>query len=222
MKIFRTLVCVVAAVLGAHADALAQQHQAPPPLVLYGDANFPPMSWMDNGEPKGLNVDVAKAVAQKMGRELRLELMNWSVAQARVKAGEASGLLAMTYSAERAEAFDFAVPTLSRYYSVFVRAGDVSIKSADDLVGKRVGVTLGGLPRTVLGARGNIPLVLIDSWRTRSGRRRPLGRCLLYPTARTDEHQGRRTALCQLTRVDRRPQRRSAVEGNRSGDPNAA
>ncbi|HWI18943.1 MAG TPA: PAS domain S-box protein, partial [Vicinamibacterales bacterium] len=47
---------------------------------------------------------------------------------------------------------------------VFVRSGDGSIGDVDDLAGKKVGVTLGGLPRTVLGARGDINLVLVESY----------------------------------------------------------
>ena len=159
--------CVAFAILALGSAWTAAAQTAPAqkkPIVLFGDANFPPMSWIEMGEPKGLNVDVAKAVAKKMGRELRLELMNWSVAQERARNGEADGLLAMTYSTERDQYFDFALPTLSRFYSVFVRSGDVSISDVNDLVGKRVGVTLGGLPRTVLGARGNIQLVLIESY----------------------------------------------------------
>jgi two-component system cell cycle sensor histidine kinase/response regulator CckA len=168
MTVVRSIVCA-AVLLWSTSPTYAQAPAPPPassnrPLVLFGDANFPPMSWVENGEPKGLNVDVAKAVAAKMGRELRLELMNWNYAQSRVRAGEADGLLAMTFSPERAEVFDFAVPTLSRFYSLFVRSGDLTIDRVDDLTGKRVGVTLGGLPRTVLGARGNINLVLVDSY----------------------------------------------------------
>jgi two-component system cell cycle sensor histidine kinase/response regulator CckA len=157
------MVGAVCAAVGGGAVARAQP-PAKPPLVLFGDANFPPMSWIDNGQPRGLNVDVAEAVAQQMGRSLQIVLMNWNEAQIRVRNGEADGLLAMTYSQERAQSFDFAVPTLSRFYSVFVRSGDVSIQDIDDLAGKKVGVTLGGLPRTVLGQRGGLTLVLVDSY----------------------------------------------------------
>jgi len=158
---------VAAAALGllAYGGTVVEARQtAVHPLVLFGDDNFPPMSWMENGQPKGLNVDVARAVARQMGRELTIELMNWSDAQARVRSGEADGLLAMTYSQERAATFDFAVPTLSRAYSVFVRSGDASIRDVSDLAGKRVGVTLGGLPRTLLAERGGITLVLVESY----------------------------------------------------------
>ncbi|MGE0862578.1 MAG: PAS domain S-box protein [Vicinamibacterales bacterium] len=146
------------------ADAAGAQPAPAVSLRLFGDANFPPMSWVENGEPKGLNVDVARAVARQMGRPLTIELMNWNEAQARVRNGEADGLLAMTYSQERAASFDFGVPTLSRIYSVFVRSGDVSIQDVGDLPGKRVGVTLGGLPRTVLGAQADVQLVLVDNY----------------------------------------------------------
>jgi len=161
---FRIVALVAACLLAVgHVEARAEQAAAKP-LVLFGDANLPPMSWIDNGQPKGLNVEVAQAVARQLGRPLTIELMNWNEAQVRVRNGEADGLLAMAYSQERATSFDFAPPTRSRVYSVFVRSGDVSIRGVDDLAGKRVGVTLGGLPRTVLAERGTSTLVLVDGY----------------------------------------------------------
>lgn len=166
LRRFAPLPVLAPVALGVLVGCQATVHARQPAkaLLLYGDANFPPMSWVDNGEPRGLNVDIARAIARQMSRELKIELMNWNEAQVRVRNGEADGLLAMTYSPERAATFDFTVPTLSRVYAVFVRSGDVSIRGVNDLGGKRVGVTLGGLPRTVLADKGNINLVLVGSY----------------------------------------------------------
>ena len=125
-----------------------------PPIVFLGDSDYPPLSYLDGGVPKGIDVDIARALGREMGREVRIELMDWHVAQERVLRGEADGLLSMSVSPERAAAYDFTDAIGSHDFGVFVRSGDLSIRGTADLAGKRVAVTPGGLPRRVLPATG--------------------------------------------------------------------
>lgn len=134
--------------------AQSQPVQRQPPLVFLGDSDYPPLSYLDGGVPKGIDVDIAMALGREIGREIRVELMDWDVAQERVLRGEADGLLSMSVSPERADAYDFTDATGSHDFGVFVRSGDLSIRGTADLAGKRVAVTPGGLPRRVLPATG--------------------------------------------------------------------
>ena len=112
-----------------------------PPLVLLGDTDYPPLSYLDGGVPKGIDVDIARALGRELGRDVRIELMDWDVAQATVLRGDADGLLSMSASPERAQAYDFTDPTGAHDFGMFVRSGDLRIRGVADLVGKRVAVT---------------------------------------------------------------------------------
>ena len=66
-------------------DALGAE---PPPLVFLGDKDYPPVAYLENGIAKGMDVDLAKALAAPMKREVRVELMDWNLAQEKVLKGE--------------------------------------------------------------------------------------------------------------------------------------
>jgi len=57
---------------------LAAQEQ---PLIFAGDANLPPVEWTENDVPRGLNVDVIRAISRAMGRDIEVRLMDWQEAQ---------------------------------------------------------------------------------------------------------------------------------------------
>jgi PAS domain S-box-containing protein len=134
------------------------------PLLLLGDKDYPPITYLDQGVAKGIDVDLAEALAKPMGRAIRIELMDWQVAQERVLKGEADGLLSMSLSEERKALYDFAEPTFTNEFGLFVRSGGLTIRGASDLPGKRVGVTPGGFPRKFLETRPGVTLVLIRNY----------------------------------------------------------
>ena len=147
---------VLCLALGSLPLVAVQSHPAPlrPPLVLMGDTDYPPMSYLDGGVPKGIDVDIAMALGRELGREVRVELMDWDVAQARVLRGDGDGLLSMSASPERAHTYDFTDAIGAHDFGIFVRSGDLRIRGVGDLVGKRVAVTPGGLPRRLLPGTG--------------------------------------------------------------------
>ena len=71
------------------------------PLLLLGDKDYPPITYLDQGVPKGLDVDLALELGKQMGRPIQVQLMDWDTAQHKALAGEADGLLAMSISQER-------------------------------------------------------------------------------------------------------------------------
>ena len=135
-----------------------------PTFHLVGDRDYPPLTYLEAGVAKGREVDVARAVAHKLGRDVRIELMDWSEAQQRVQEGHADGLLAMSMTAERRDLYDFADPVLVHTFGVFVRRGDRTVRSATDVPPDRLGVTDGGFPRRFLAERGLTTPALIRNY----------------------------------------------------------
>jgi PAS domain S-box-containing protein len=136
----------------------------PAPLVFLGDKDYPPVAYLEEGIAKGMDVDLAKALARPMKREIRIELMDWNLAQEKVLRGEADGLLGLSISDERRRLFDFAEPTFTREFGLVVRRGEMTIHDASDLGGRNVGVTAGGFPRKFLEAQQSVNLILVHNY----------------------------------------------------------
>ncbi len=124
---------------GATLDRVEQNHE----LVGVLMESYPPFSFLnEQNQLDGFDVDVAKAVAQKLGVKLRLETPSWDV----IAAGRWSGrydicICSMTPSKARAEVFDFPVEYYASPAVIVVNAKDERIHGAKDLSGKKVGLT---------------------------------------------------------------------------------
>ncbi len=104
--------------------------------------SYPPFSFLnEQNQLDGFDVDVAKAVAQRLGVKLKLETPSWDV----IAAGRWSGrydicVCSMTPSEARAQVFDFPVEYYQSPAVIVVNAKDTAIASGKDLSGKKVGV----------------------------------------------------------------------------------
>jgi len=157
MGAIRAAAAVLACVLASAADAAE-------PIRVAGDRDYPPISYLEDGVPKGFDVDVIRALAKAMGREVTIELMPWDAAQKRVQDGDAELLIGMSITSERKAAWDFAPPTITHAFGLFVVDRQMGIHGVEDLRGKRVGVTAGGLPRAVLQTSRGVELVVIENY----------------------------------------------------------
>lgn len=104
--------------------------------------NYPPFSFLnEQNQLDGFDVDVAKAVAQRLGVKLKLETPSWDV----IAAGRWSGrydmcVCSMTPSKARAEVFDFPVEYYQSPAVIVVNAKNNDIAGSKDLSEKKVGV----------------------------------------------------------------------------------
>ncbi|MEP7307620.1 MAG: PAS domain S-box protein [Acidobacteriota bacterium] len=135
-----------------------------PPVVLLGNRDFPPLSYLERGEPRGFDVDVAMALEKAIGREIRVELMDWGLARDRVLRGDANGLLDLGFSEERARQYDFTETTVTHEFRLFVRTSEITLNEIGALDGKLVGVTPGGFPQALLGERSRARLATIQNY----------------------------------------------------------
>src|SRR5688572_1373346 len=116
------------------------------PLLMLGDNNYPPIAFLRDGIAMGMDVDLVQALSRPMGREIKVQLMDWNLAQEKLEKGEADGLIGMSITSPRRKRFDFASPTFTREFSFLVRSGDLTLRRIDDLKDKKLGVTMGGFP----------------------------------------------------------------------------
>lgn len=112
-------------------------------LTMATNAEFPPYEYYDGTEIVGIDVEIAQAIADKLGRELVIEDMAFDSVIMAVQSGKADIAMAgLTVTEDRKENVDFS-DTYTTARQVIIVKEDSDIASPDDLIGKRVGVQLG-------------------------------------------------------------------------------
>ena len=111
-------------------------------LTMATNAYFPPYEYYEGDEIVGIDADIAKAVADKLGLELKIEDMEFDSIITAVQTGKADmGLAGMTVSDERKESVNFS-DTYATGVQVVIVPEDSDIATVDDLAGKKIGVQL--------------------------------------------------------------------------------
>jgi PAS domain S-box-containing protein len=153
------LVGVAIIFMGVFATARTPVRDRLPPLLLLADQDYPPLSYRDGDAASGMDVEIARALSGKLGRDIRVVVMDWDLAQQKVLRGEADGLLSMSVSPDRQALFDFTDSTITHDFGIFVRRGGLANTGPVELSGKRIGVTPGGLPRRLLAPAHDLVLI---------------------------------------------------------------
>ncbi|GGX45063.1 transporter substrate-binding domain-containing protein [Saccharospirillum salsuginis] len=106
---------------------------------------YPPFSFVNtDGELVGFDVDIAEALADRMGVDVNIQTSPWNGIVAALAGGRFDACIcSMSVTEERKRAVDFTDSYYSAGLSVWVRGDNTDINSLDDLEGKRVGSTLG-------------------------------------------------------------------------------
>ena len=113
-------------------------------LTMATNATFPPYEMTtDSGELEGIDVDTAKAIAEKLGLELQIDDMDFDAALLSVQQGKADIVMAgVTVTDERKAVMDFSDSYATGIQSIIVPEGS-DIASPDDLAGKKIGTQRG-------------------------------------------------------------------------------
>ncbi len=113
-------------------------------LTMATNATFPPYEMTtDAGEFEGIDVDTAKAIAEKLGLELQIDDMDFDAALLSVQQGKADIVMAgVTVTDERKAVMDFSDSYATGIQSIIVPS-DSDIASPDDLAGKKIGTQRG-------------------------------------------------------------------------------
>ena len=113
-------------------------------LTMATNATFPPYEMTtDSGEIEGIDIDTAKAIAEKLGLELQVDDMEFDAALLSVQQGKADMVMAgVTVTDERKAVMDFSDSYATGIQSIIVPNGS-DIASPDDLAGKKIGTQRG-------------------------------------------------------------------------------
>ncbi|MBQ6623990.1 MAG: transporter substrate-binding domain-containing protein [Mogibacterium sp.] len=113
-------------------------------LVVCTDAAWAPFEYIGaNGEPTGVDIEIANKIAEALGVELEIMNIAFDTIPATLASGDADLALAcITITDERKEEMDFSVPytTVQQYMVV---PADSKFETMDDLAGQNVGTHLG-------------------------------------------------------------------------------
>ena len=108
------------------------------PLRVKGDQNYPPYEFLnDQNQPDGFNVDIIKAVAEKMGLSISIELGPWQTVRAEIEQGNIDILMGMYKTTERDKRVDFSIPHFIASYAVFVPKNS-NISSLEDVRNRKI------------------------------------------------------------------------------------
>ena len=112
-------------------------------LVMATNAEFPPYEYHEGDEVVGIDVDIASAIAEELGMELKVEDMAFDSIIPAVTSGKADiGAAGMTVTPDREESVAF-TDTYAHATQVLIVKEGSEIAGPDDLVGKTIGVQLG-------------------------------------------------------------------------------
>ena len=128
----------------ASADAAAVTTVNAGKLTMSTNAAFPPYEMTaDDGSFEGIDIDVAAAIADKLGLELQVDDMDFDAALLAAQNGKSDMVMAgVTVTDERQKVMDFSDTYAEGIQSVIVPE-DSDIASVDDLAGKTIGTQRG-------------------------------------------------------------------------------
>ena len=113
-------------------------------LTMSTNAAFPPYEMTtDSGEFEGIDIDVAAAIAEKLGLELQVDDMDFDAALLAAQNGKSDMVMAgVTVTDERLKVMDFSDTYAEGIQSIIVKE-DSTIASPDDLADKMIGTQRG-------------------------------------------------------------------------------
>ncbi len=113
-------------------------------LTMSTNAQFPPYEMVaDDGSFEGIDVEIAAAIAEKLGLELQVDDMDFDSALLAAQNGKSDMVMAgVTITDERMAVMDFS-DTYANGVQVVIVKEDSDIASIDDLEGKMIGTQQG-------------------------------------------------------------------------------
>ena len=113
-------------------------------LIMSTNAAFPPYEMTDdNGNFIGIDVEIAQAIADKLGMELEIDNMEFTAALEAAQNGKSDIVMAgVTVTDDRLMVMDFS-DSYATGIQVVIVTEDSDIATLDDLEGKKIGTQMG-------------------------------------------------------------------------------
>ena len=114
-------------------------------LVLVTEAGFAPYEYYSNGEIVGVDIDIAKRIAEKLNKELVIKDVAFDSIISEVKTGKSDfGAAGISYTEERAQEVDFTI-NYSESRQVVIVNNNSYINNINDLYSSKIAVQLGSV-----------------------------------------------------------------------------
>lgn len=129
------------------------------------EGTYPPFSFVDeNGKLTGFEVELSEALAKELGVKAKIQPTKWDGILAALESKRLDVVVnQVTISEERKKKYDFSTPYTVSGIQALTRKQDAgSIKTAQDLAGKKVGVGLGTNYEQWLKA--NVPAAVVKTY----------------------------------------------------------
>lgn len=173
-----SIMLVLSMVSVASADTLSDIKEKGT-LVVGASVAFPPYEFYwtnpETGveEPAGFDMSLAKGIADELGVELVIADQSFAGLITALRAGEIDMIISgMAIREDRLEVVDFTMPYYTGAQIMLVRSEDFdTLKTVEDMTGKKVGAQLGGLQVGILEEQfanaepyvmEKVPLMILD------------------------------------------------------------
>lgn len=115
-------------------------------LIVGLDDGYPPMGFRnENNEIVGFDIDLAEAVCEKLGMELKLQQISWSSKEKELSSGNIDCIWnGFAYNEERAKTMTLTDPYIKGEMYFILKDGS-TVKDQDELIGKKIGVQTGSV-----------------------------------------------------------------------------
>ncbi len=112
-------------------------------LTMATNAEFPPYEFMEDGKIVGIDAEIAQAIADKLGKQLKIENVDFDSLIPGVQTGKYDFVMAgMTVTEDRKEQVDF-TQTYATGVQVIIVKEDSKIKTVDDLTAEGANTKIG-------------------------------------------------------------------------------
>jgi polar amino acid transport system substrate-binding protein len=114
-------------------------------IVMFTDARWAPFEYIgEGGKEEGVDIDIARAIAEDLGVRLRIINADFDGFSLAVQNGQADmAIAAITITEERTESLDFSIPYTNSCQYILKQEGNTGLRSLNDLAGLKAGVHLG-------------------------------------------------------------------------------
>ena len=143
------LVSALVMVLLGQSTVFAKQQ-----VIIYGDRNYPPYSYVKDGKPKGIYVEILESAFSKMSDyDVTIKMLPWKRGIEYVKQGKAVALFPPYYTEKRVPWMHYSEPILKEHIIVFGKSANIEGKTKwpEDFYGYMIGLNRGFNPYSMGG-----------------------------------------------------------------------
>ena len=138
-------------------------HALAPALIVGTNAEFPPFCYIENKTIVGFDIDIAKEVAQRLGKKIQFKDMPFDALIPEIILGHVDFVAAgMSYTEERAKRVSFTKPYITEDPLVILTNSNKKM-TLDDLQGKTVIVIEGFTADLFMSSKNGINLIRLPT-----------------------------------------------------------